>query len=260
MDLDLKGRRALVTGGTRGIGLAIGSVLAQEGADVMLVGRSREELTKRAQELTCTTGSSVTSFALDVTNAVAVKEMFSRFENEFGAPDILINAAASPSAYPGLSEEDLEHEIDVKVRGYLRMVRGCVPKMIENGWGRVINIGGIRVRETGSLVGSVRNAAVVAMTKNLADELGPLGINVTSLHPGWTRTERTEESLDSLAEASGRSRPELEAARIATISIGRMVTAEELANVAAFLASPKSVAINGDAIYVGGGVRGQIYY
>jgi NAD(P)-dependent dehydrogenase (short-subunit alcohol dehydrogenase family) len=195
-----------------------------------------------------------------VTDAPAVEEMFKKFEIDLFVPEILINAAATPSAYPGLTDDDLEHEIDVKVRGYLRMARGCEKKMIENKWGRIINIGGVRARETGSLVGSVRNASVLAMTKNLADELGAHGINVTSLHPGWTRTERTNDTLSAIAKATGRSSADVEAARIATISIGRMVTAEEIAAVAAFLASPRSVAINGDAIYAGGGVKGHIYY
>jgi NAD(P)-dependent dehydrogenase (short-subunit alcohol dehydrogenase family) len=260
MDLELRGRHALVTGGTRGIGLAIGSALAREGASVMLVGRNHEELVKRAQALESATGSTVRSYSVDVTDAPAVEEMFKKFQADLFATEILVNAAATPSAYPGLTDVDLEHEIDVKVRGYLRMVRGCESKMIENNWGRIINIGGVRARETGSLVGSVRNASVIAMTKNLADELGSHGINITSLHPGWTRTERTNDTLSAIAKATGRSSAEVETSRIAAISIGRMVTAEEIADVAVFLASPKSVAINGDAIYAGGGVKGHIYY
>src|SRR5262249_28754123 len=99
-----------------------------------------------------------------------------------------------------------------------------------------------------------------AMTKNLADELGPRGINVTVVHPGMTRTERTPESLAAMAAARGTDVEALEASIAAGIAIGRMVTAEEVADVVAFLASPRSVAINGDAIVVGGGARGAIHY
>jgi NAD(P)-dependent dehydrogenase (short-subunit alcohol dehydrogenase family) len=106
----------------------------------------------------------------------------------------------------------------------------------------------------------VRNAAVAAMTKNLADELGPSGINVTVVHPGMTRTERTPQTLAAMAAARGVSVTDAEAVLTAGIAIGRLVTAEEVAAVVTFLASPLSVAITGDAIAAGGGARGPIYY
>jgi NAD(P)-dependent dehydrogenase (short-subunit alcohol dehydrogenase family) len=101
---------------------------------------------------------------------------------------------------------------------------------------------------------------VAALTKNLADELGPSGINVTVVHPGMTVTERTPAVLAGFARAHGISEVEAEAAIAAGISIGRVVTAAEIADVVAFLASPRSVAISGDAIPVGGGARGAIHY
>jgi NAD(P)-dependent dehydrogenase (short-subunit alcohol dehydrogenase family) len=136
----------------------------------------------------------------------------------------------------------VEH-LNVKVSGYLRCARAVAPLMAEQGWGRIINVSGLAARQTGSVVGSVRNVAVAALTKNLADELGPSGINVTVVHPGPTITER-----------------EPPAAAVEAVSIGRAVTAAEVADVIAFLASPRSVAINGDAIAVGGGTRGAIHY
>jgi NAD(P)-dependent dehydrogenase (short-subunit alcohol dehydrogenase family) len=119
--------------------------------------------------------------------------------------------------------------------------------MVAQGWGRIINISGLAARQTGTVVGSVRNVAVAAMTKNLADELGPQGVNVTVVHPGMTRTERT---ID----------PELERKVAAGVSIGRIVAAEEVADVVAFLASPRSVALNGDPVVASGGAKGPIYY
>jgi NAD(P)-dependent dehydrogenase (short-subunit alcohol dehydrogenase family) len=98
------------------------------------------------------------------------------------------------------------------------------------------------------------------MTKNLADELGPHGINVTVVHPGMTVTERTPGLLAERAEALGVTAAEAEARVAAGISIGRIVTAEEIADVVTFLASPRSVAVTGDAVAVGGGTRGPIHY
>jgi NAD(P)-dependent dehydrogenase (short-subunit alcohol dehydrogenase family) len=103
----------------------------------------------------------------------------------------------------------------------------------------------------------VRNVAVAAMTKNLADELGAQGVNVNVVHPGLTRTETVPAAM---AQARGVSVEELERTVSAGIGIGRLVTADEVAAVVAFLASPKSVAINGDAVSAGGGARGAIYY
>jgi NAD(P)-dependent dehydrogenase (short-subunit alcohol dehydrogenase family) len=128
------------------------------------------------------------------------------------------------------------------------------------GWGRIINISGLAARSTGSIIGTIRNISVAALTKNLADELGPSGINVTCVHPGITRTEKTAGMLQQRAAASQVTPEEIEH-RIATgNTIHHLVTAEEVANVVAFLASPKSIAINGDAIAAGGGMPGAIYY
>ena len=148
----------------------------------------------------------------------------------------------------------------MKVRGYLRCARAVAPQMAERGWGRIINISGLAARQTGSIVGTVRNVAVVALTKNLADELGSKGVNVTVVHPGMTRTERTPQALEAMATARGTTVEELEERLESAVSIGRLVTAEEVANVVTFLASPKSVALNGDAIVAGGGARGSIHY
>src|SRR5262245_8475325 len=110
----------------------------------------------------------------------------------------------------------------------------------------LLHIGGLAIHKTGRPVATLRNVGVAAITKNLADELGPKGVNVTAVHPGATRTERTD--------------PNTEREHAASVSIGRIVDASEVAAVVAFLASPRSVAINGDAIPVGGGSRGSIYY
>ena len=128
------------------------------------------------------------------------------------------------------------------------------------GWGRIVNVSGLAARQTGNAVGSMRNIAVAALTKNLADELGPHGINVTVVHPGLTRTERTAPMVAARATAQGVSRQDVEAQLAAGNSIQRVVDASEVAAVVAFLCSPRSRAINGDAIAVGGGARGSIHY
>ena len=170
------------------------------------------------------------------------------------------NAAATPATGAPFTDDDLEGEVNVKVRGYLRCARAVAPLMVESGWGRIVNIAGLAARQTGNLVGTVRNVAVAALTKNLADELGPRGVNVNVVHPGMTRTERTPEAMAAMAQSRGVTVEELERALQGAVSLGRLVTAEEVAAVVTFLASPKSVAINGDPVVAGGGARGSIHY
>jgi NAD(P)-dependent dehydrogenase (short-subunit alcohol dehydrogenase family) len=160
----------------------------------------------------------------------------------------------------GFDPADFADQVNVKVLGYLRCIKAVVPLMRGNGWGRIINVSGLAARSAGAITGSVRNVAVAALTKNLADELGPLGINVTVVHPGFTLTEKTSQALAGRAARAGISVAEVERQIGASVSIGRIVTADEVASVVAFLASPKSVAINGDAIAVGGGAVGPIHY
>lgn len=150
--------------------------------------------------------------------------------------------------------------MNVKVMGYLRCARAVAPYMARQHWGRIINISGLAARQTGSTIGSIRNIAVAALTKNLADELGPLGINVTCVHPGITRTEKTAGVLQRQAEALGVTADEVEKRWDGLNLNRRIVTAEEVADIVAFLASPRSVAINGDAIATGGGTPGAIHY
>jgi NAD(P)-dependent dehydrogenase (short-subunit alcohol dehydrogenase family) len=132
--------------------------------------------------------------------------------------------------------------------------------MLTARWGRIVNISGLAARSTGSIIGSIRNIGVAALTKNLADELGPGGINVTCVHPGMTRTEKTAALLQRRAEAAGVTPDEIEQRIAAANTIRHLVTAEEVADIVVFLASPRSIAINGDVIAAGGGMPGAIYY
>lgn len=265
MDLGLKGKRAIVTGASRGIGAAVAEALAAEGADVALVARNRGAL-EIVRDRIARHGTVVSIQVFDTTDDGAVRAGVASVVSELGGVDILVNAAADP-ARPGpsrtlgaLADDDLRSEIETKVLGYLRTARAVAPHMVEQGWGRIINVSGLAARQTGSVFGSIRNVAVAAMTKNLADELGTSGINVTVVHPGMTVTERLPALLAELASARGVEPAEVEAGIAAGISIGRIVTAAEIADVVAFLASPRSVAVNGDAVAVGGGTRGAIHY
>jgi NAD(P)-dependent dehydrogenase (short-subunit alcohol dehydrogenase family) len=260
MDLELSAKRAVVTGASRGIGLAAARGLVAEGADVALIARDRERLERASAELRgASPGRRVLPVVCDTGSDEAVAAMAQTVIGELGGVDILVNCAAKVNTGPML-DEDLDEHLNVKLKGYLRCARAFAPGMAGRGWGRIVNVSGLAARQTGSVVGSVRNVAVAAMTKNLADEYGAHGVNVTVVHPATTRTERTPETLAAMAAARGSTPEEVEAAIAKGITIGRMITAEEVASVIVFLASPRSVSITGDAVAVGGGARGGIYY
>ncbi len=266
MDLELGGKTAVVTGGSRGIGKAVAHALAREGARVALIARELPVAKRSAEEIAARSHQMVAAYSADTGDDAAVEAAFGRIEGDFGRIDILVNAAAQPggqSRPPKLAEITNDHfwaDMNVKVMGYLRCARAVAPYMAQQHWGRIINISGLAARQTGSTIGSMRNVAVAALTKNLADELGPLGINVTCVHPGLTRTEKTPGVLQRQAEAQGITADEVEKRWAGFNLIRKIVTAEEVADVVAFLASPRSVAINGDAIATGGGTPGAIHY
>ncbi len=265
MDLQLTGKRAIVTGGSRGIGKAIARQLALEGCDVVLAARDLERLAAAAAELADETGRRVVGLGVDTGNDESVRALVAAAIEALGGVDILVNAAAQVGGAPtpgvaAVTDEAFYGDVNIKVLGYLRTAREVAPHLVAQGWGRIINISGLAARQTGNIVGTIRNVSVAALTKNLADELGPHGVNVTVVHPGITRTERTDEVMAARAVQMGVEPTEVEQRLTAGISIRRIVDAAEVADVVAFLASPRSVAINGDAVSAGGGVTGSIYY
>jgi NAD(P)-dependent dehydrogenase (short-subunit alcohol dehydrogenase family) len=265
MDLQLSGKRAVVTGGSRGIGKAVARALADEQVAVVIGARTAATLDATAGELRAS-GATVVPIVVDTGEDESVRAFVAGAVEALGGVDILVNSAAQPSGQaraPKVVEVEGEAffaDVNVKVLGYLRMIREVAPLMTANGWGRIINVDGLGSRMAGSVLGSMRNAAVVALTKNAADELGPSGINVTGVSPGLVRTEATPRGLGDRAAHQGISLTELEARLGAAYAIGRMVTAAEVAAVVAWLASPLSVAVTGDVIACGGGVKGPIYY
>lgn len=259
MDLELVGKRAIVTGGSRGIGLAVATTLAAEGARVALVGRDRATVTAAAEQMG---GFPVVA---DTTDDASVRAMVEQVATRFGGIDILVNGAAKPGGGPApklaeLTDAEVLDHFDTKVLGYLRCCRAVAPSMTAQGWGRIVNISGLNARMATSIVGSIRNVAVAALTKNLADELGPSGVNVTVVHPGLVITERTPAMFAALAQQEAVTPDAVEARFAAATSINRVVTAREVADVVVFLCSPRSAPITGDAVATGGGQRGAIHY
>jgi NAD(P)-dependent dehydrogenase (short-subunit alcohol dehydrogenase family) len=272
MDLGLRGKKAIVTGGSLGIGKAIARELAREGADVAIVARTKDRLETAAKELSGETGARVIPIAADVTSREQVDAMVAQAARELGGLHILVNSGSAPGGsatavgpIETVVDEDLLQDFNVKFVGALRCTRAAIPYMKEQRWGRIINISGTNARTAGNLSGGARNGALVHFTKTLAVQLGRFGITVNCVHPGQTRTERTPRLLAARAAELGVTPEEAEKRDYAPDSprgnaIGRIVDASEIAYVTAFLASEKSWAISGELIVATGGAGRAVYY
>ena len=267
MDLELEGKTAIVTGGSRGIGKAIARELALCGCDVVICARSREALELSARELREETGRNVVAMPADMTSTEQVESMVQEAAQAMGGRiDILVNNAAAPGglargSLAEIKDEDVINDLDTKVMGYLRCARAVAPFMSEQGWGRIINIGGMSARRAGgNLSAGVRNAGLVNMTKFLAEDLGPHGITVNIIHPGTTRTERSGPMYEEQAQRQGISVDEVETRVAANNSTKRIVDAAELAYVVAFFASPRSIAISGEVLSASGGAGQSVFH
>lgn len=266
MDLQLAGRRALITGGSRGIGKAAAAALLAEGAEVAIAARSASRLSEAASDIGAGSGRPVHAVEVDTGDDASVRRMTAQAIELMGGVDILINCAAKPAGQaPPLSLAEITtdafwSDVNVKVMGYLRCAQAVAPGMVASGWGRIVSVSGLAALSTGSIIGSIRNVGVAAMTKNLADELGPSGINVTAVHPGLTRTEATPRVVAARAAAAGVEPTEIERRMAHSNVTRRLIDATEVAAVITFLASPLSASVNGESIACGGGMPGVIHY
>ena len=263
MDLELKDKVAIVTGGSKGIGKVIARVLANEGVDVAICSRTLETLESTASELSKETGRKIIPVRADMTSSSDVQNVVDRTIEEFGRIDILVNNAAMVGGQvaPNLAdatEKDLIEDLDTKVVGYFRTIKAVAPHMQSQKWGRIVSIGGVSARQ--STFYGLRNSAIVHMTKTLSDQLGPDGITMNVVHPGSTQTDAIAAVQAERAKAEGISMEEFESRAGQRVAIRRIIKPEELAYVVAFLCSPKAECVTGESIAAGGGALGAVFY
>ena len=266
MDLELQGKAALITGGSRGIGKAAARQLAREGVSVAICSRNEEQAKAAAEELTAETEGRVIGFRADTADYDDIKALVAKTVETFGRLDILVNNAARvgggpvPDSLLGGTDDLMMEDFQVKMLGYVRVARECAPHMERGGWGRIINISGMAARASAGVSTGMRNSAVVNLSKVLADELGPKGVTVNCLMPGAVLTEMFAERTEANASRRGTSAAEMEQAMAASNAIRRIVTAEEIADVITFLCSPKALSITGEALSVSGGGSRAVFY
>ena len=257
MELQLKGKTALITGGSEGIGKGIAMGLAREGVDVAICARRPEPLEEAAQEIRDATGVKVVALPTDLTDDAQCKKFVEDGAKELGRVDIMVNNAGSS---PGgvietLTEEDWEQSLQLKFMGYVRCLRYVLPIMVEQGGGRVVNlIGNDGVKPSyWEIAPGAANAAGQNLTMSLAGQYGKHDISFVAVNPGPVRTERWTGLVNAMARDMNLSFEEADKLAPSSIPLGRIAETEEVANLCVMLASPLMHFVNGTQIEIDGG-------
>jgi len=264
MDLKIKGKRAIVTGGSAGIGFVIARQFAEEGIDTAVCSRDIDRATSAVEAMGEVGPGRLLPVEVELKDVDSVTRMVDRVVSELGGVDILVNSAAEvsgnvPEDFAHITDDFILRSFEDKFLGIMRMCRAVVPHMRENGFGRIVNFAGHTAREAGSIAAGARNAAVTNLTKALSMEFGRDGITVNAIDPFTTVTKGFETRLARMAARRGRTPEEHLAIISERTSLGRLVRAEEISDFVTFLASPLSVALTGEVVALTGGVGESVY-
>jgi 3-oxoacyl-[acyl-carrier protein] reductase len=257
MDLMLKGKTAVVSGGSEGIGKGIAMTLAREGVDVAICARRMEPLKAAADEIAKATGRKIVPITADLRSDKDAKNFIEQANKALGRIDILINNAGSAAGgvIEHLTEDDWDKGLQLKFMGYVRCLRYALPIMVKQGGGRVVNlIGNDGVKPSyWEICPGAANAAGQNLTKSLAGQYGVHGISFCAVNPGPVRTERWAGLVDAMARDMKISREEADKLAPASIPLGRIAEVEEVANLVVMMASPLMHMANGTMIEIDGG-------
>jgi NAD(P)-dependent dehydrogenase (short-subunit alcohol dehydrogenase family) len=251
MDLGLKDKRVLITGGSKGIGLACAKAFIAEGAKVALVSRSQENLDQAKKSV----GNAYT-IAADLVDAAAAAAMVERVEKEFGAIDVLVNSAgaAKRTDADDLTPAAWRAGMDAKYFSYINVIDPLIKRMGQRGRGVVINVigAGGKVASPTHLAGGAANAALMLATAGLAYAYAGKGVRVVGLNPGVTKTERVAQGLKAEAKRANVSEEQAYKQMVARLPMGRPAEPEELADIVVFAASERGRYLNGANISTDG--------
>jgi 3-oxoacyl-[acyl-carrier protein] reductase len=263
MELELRGKTALVTGASKGIGHAVALGLAREGARVALCARDATALERVAKDIAGATNTDVVAVPGDLSRETEVTRVAQHAHERLGRLDILVNNAGAIRGGDFLQIPDAQwvHDWDLKLLGYIRMARAVFPTMRAQGGGRIVNVVGAAARNPTAayLPGGAANAALVNFTKGLADLGGPDNVLVTAVSPAATRTERWDSLIAERAKTLGRPADQLHKEAVAAYPLGRIASPEDIADLVCFLVSARAAFITGICITVDGGATRGVY-
>lgn len=258
MELELKGKRAFVAGSSDGIGRAVADGLAAEGMAIMLCARTEAKLAAAAAQLMDKGAERVEYIAANLDDAGEITRVVEATLAAFDGIDVLVtnNGGPNPGEFLSMTEEDWLAGYNRTLMSGVRLIRGFLPGMIDRGFGRVINITSISVKQPVQrlLLSNSFRAAVTGMAKTLSDEVSKHGVTVNNIAPGYIATGRQAQLFSDRAEKAGVTVEQIREQLTANIPMGRTGTPDEIAHLAVFLASARSSYITGTTIQVDGGL------
>jgi len=258
MDLGIKGKAAVVTGASRGIGRETARQFLEEGVRVVICGRNAETLERTRAELAQQTGGEIHAVVADMTKPADIARLIETATQKLGGVDILINNAGQmySGRFAVMTDEGLKEQLETKLFGFLRAIRLVYPQMKARRWGRIVNlIGGAGKEPDPYMFGSgITNSGLLNITKSLSTEFGEDNVLVNAVCPGWVATNLWQRNAQGLQEELG-VKSEEEARRLAARknSLGRFGKPEELANAIVFLCSERASYITGVSLNLDGG-------
>jgi 3-oxoacyl-[acyl-carrier protein] reductase len=258
MDLSIKGRRAIVTGGSSGIGFETARQFLEEGVRVLITGRNQQKLDKARDELARRTGGEVHAVVADMTKESDIAKMVETAKQKMGGVDILVNNAGQmySGRFSVIKDDELKTQLETKLFGFMRAIRAVYPMMKAQKWGRIVNtIGGAGKEPDPYMFGSaMTNSALLNLTKSLSEEFGEDNILVNAICPGWVETDLWVRNAEGMRKEFGVT-TETEARKVAARknSLGRMGRPAELANATVFLCSERASYITGVSMNLDGG-------
>ncbi len=263
MDLGLRGKVALVTAASQGMGRAVATNLAREGCKVAMCARNDGPLTTAADAIRKETGTEILAFRADVALAGDVNALLQATAASFGGIDLLVTNAGGPPTgrLEDLTEEQWATAYEMTFQSAVRLIRGCVPSMRSRGGGAVVSVTSISVKQPieNLLLSNTMRAAVVGLVKTLARELAVDRIRLNAVAPGWIATDRLLDLMRVRAEREGRKLEDVLEEGIREVPLGRFGEPREVADVIAFLLSERAGYLTGNIVQIDGGLYRGVF-
>lgn len=257
MEFDITGKVAIIGGSSKGLGKACAIALAKEGVNIVLCARNEEALQKTKTEIE-SLGVEVLALSVDMAYAEDNQRVIDETILKFSRIDILVNNSGGPKpgTFRDASMDDLDDAYHSVLKYNIRMIRGCLPHMEKNGWGRIVNITSITVKEPSPnmVLSNIFRSAVVSFAKTISKEIISKGITINNVSPGYFKTDRVTQLMKVRSETEGISINEYEQKAIQDFPHKRYMDPQELGDLVCYLCSEQAKSINGTTIQVDGGM------